>query len=141
MTNYKLKKIYFKITSLLVTSYLLLFSVPAALAASHDTVKAPPIPCVPNLPCITEKTQAGGAVAVRSFIMDTFGANFITGFLGITAATSVIFIIVGGMQMLVAAGNEETIKKGKVTILWAITGLVFSILAVAVVKIISSLQF
>ena len=45
---------------------------------------------------------------------------------------SVIFVIVGGIMYIVAAGNEGATVKAKSTILWALIGLVVSISAVAI---------
>lgn len=108
-----------------------------ALAA---VVKPASIPCVPNLPCINRTTQEKGGGEVRKYILSDFGGNFIKGFLGIAALTSVIFIIVGGMQMHLAMGNEEALTKAKKTLIWAIAGLVIAILSVAIVQIVARLR-
>lgn len=110
--------------------------------AEGAAVEAPTMPCVDELglPCLKKETQASGK-KTREFVIQKFGTFFITGFLGICAVTAVIFIIVGGMQMHAAFGNEEMIKKGKTTITWAIVGLVIAILSVAIVQIISNINF
>jgi uncharacterized membrane protein YwzB len=51
--------------------------------------------------------------------------------LGIAATIAVLFLIIGGVQYASAAGNEESIKKAKNTILYAIMGLIIIILALA----------
>lgn len=114
----------------------LLLGAPLALA---DAVKPTEIPCPQNLPCISGETQQKGGEEVRNLIINTFGGSFLKSFLGITAVTCVIFIIVGGMQMHLAFGNEEGIKKAKTTLIWAIVGLVISILSVAIVQIVTKL--
>jgi hypothetical protein len=111
---------------------------------ADDTSPVPPtIPCVEelNVPCINAATQSGGSGTggTLDYILNTYGPNFLTGFVGIVAVSAVIFIIVGGVQMLTSAGNEEQVKTGQKTLLWAIIGLVASILAVAAVRIISNL--
>ncbi|PJC36645.1 hypothetical protein CO046_04485 [Candidatus Peregrinibacteria bacterium CG_4_9_14_0_2_um_filter_53_11] len=98
-----------------------------------------PIPCVPSLPCIQEATQESGK-ATREYILDTFGSSFIAGFLGLIAISSVIFLIVGGAQLLFAAGNDDAIGRAKRTILWSIAGLVLAMLSVGIVSIISKLN-
>lgn len=95
-----------------------------------------PIPCPENLPCINQETQASGE-AVRQYITDSFGVLFLQGFLGLVAASAVIFIIVGGVQMRMSFGNEETLKKAKNTIIWAVAGLVIALLSVAIVQIVT----
>lgn len=98
------------------------------------------IPCPENLPCITEKTQESGE-AVRAHITQTFGVRFLTLFLAVMGVTAVVFIIVGGIQMLLAGGNEDQIGKAKKTIMWAIIGLIVAILSVAIVQIVTKLPF
>jgi len=111
--------------------------VPVAFA---DDVLTKPIPCIPNIPCISETTQKSGD-AVRGYVLGTFGSSFLQGFLGICAVTAVIFIIIGGIQMHVALGNEEAVGKAKKTVIWAVAGLVLAVLSVAIVSIISNIQF
>ena len=110
-------------------------------AAPETSQKVGPqtIPCVPNLPCVTQETQKT-AEKTRSYILDTFGTTFLTGFLGLAGITSVIFIIVGGVQLHLAFGNEEALGKAKKTLIWAIAGLVICILSVAIVSIISKIN-
>lgn len=104
-----------------------------------ESTRPPTIPCVPHLPCITEERQAAGGEAVRQHITDTFAVKFFTSFLAVCGVTAVIFLIVGGVQMHLAMGNEDAIKKAKTTIIWAIVGLVISILSVTIVRIVSTL--
>lgn len=102
----------------------------------------PTIPCTPglNLPCISQETQQtpGG---VQKHITDTFGVRFLNGFLGLCALTSVIFIIVGGAQLLLNLGNEEAVGKAKKTLIWAVAGLVIAILSVGIVRVVTSISF
>lgn len=105
-----------------------------------DEVKPPVIPRIPSLPSISSGTQGGGGQAVRNYILNEFGSRFMLGFLSIAAITSVIFIIVGGIQMYLAMGNEEALGKAKKTVIWAIAGLVICILSVAIVQIISKIS-
>lgn len=139
MTN-KIPNIKSK-TKILLILMCLLFILGAPMALAEGEIKPAPIPCPGNLPCISGKTQEKGGQEVRDTIINKFGGSFLKGFLGIVAVTCVIFIIVGGMQMHLALGNEEAIKKAKSTLLWAIVGLVISILSVAIVQIISKLFY
>jgi hypothetical protein len=50
---------------------------------------------------------------------------------------AVLFIIIGGIQILTAYGNDEAIGKAKKTIEYAIIGLLIAILSYAIVSIIS----
>lgn len=111
-----------------------------SLLALADNAIPPAIPCSPGLPCITEKTQELGGQSIRDYITEKFAVSFLKSFLGLAAITAVVFIIVGGLQMHLAVGNEEDIKKAQKTVLWAALGLVVCILAVAIVQIISTLS-
>ncbi|MFA6521233.1 MAG: pilin [Candidatus Gracilibacteria bacterium] len=108
------------------------------VVASATVVVPNTMPCPDNLPCVSEATQAkpGGVLA---HVTDTFAVRFLKGFLAIAGATAVVFIIIGGMQMILGVGNEEAIGKGKKTIIWAIFGLVIVILSVAMVNIVTNL--
>lgn len=104
-------------------------------------VKPAVIKCPPGLPCITTETQAKGGKSVRDYVLQVFGGNILKWMLGIIGITCVVFIIIGGLQMLLALGTEEDINKAKKTLLWAIVGLVISILSVAIVQIVTNLNF
>lgn len=61
------------------------------------------------------------------------------GFLGIIGIWAVMFIIVGGFRMVMAAGNEEQYLAAKKTITWAIIGAVVAILSFSMVAIVQDL--
>ena len=135
-----MKKIIFTIFILLA---LACASAPLAAFAADEAPPAPKptaIPCIKSLPCISEQTQqtSGG---VQQHVTGTFATAFFKVFLGLSAVTSVIFIIVGGMQMHLAFGKEEAITSAKKTLIWAIAGLIISMLAVGIVQIVSNLRF
>lgn len=50
-----------------------------------------------------------------------------------------IFILVGGFQMMTAAGNPEKFSKGKKTLLYAVIGFVIVLLAGSVATLIQNL--
>lgn len=60
-------------------------------------------------------------------------------FVTILSIVAVAFIVLGGGQLVISAGNQEAIEKGKKTITWAIIGLVFALLAFSIVAIIEDL--
>lgn len=55
-------------------------------------------------------------------------------------ASAVIFMIIGGIEMLTAYGNDEKIANAKKTITYALVGLVIALLSYAIVTIISSVK-
>lgn len=118
------------------TIFISLLSGGAIVAAAPS--KPATIPCVPSLPCVQKTTQEKGGSEVRKYVLETWGAAiFMNTFLGMCAITAVVFIVVGGLQLHLAAGNDETLGKGKKTITWAIAGLVISLLAVIIVQIVT----
>jgi len=56
------------------------------------------------------------------------------GFIGIMGVLAVLMFIIGGYNYLLAYGNEEKAEKGKKTILWAIVGIVVTLLAWVIVS-------
>jgi intracellular septation protein A len=58
------------------------------------------------------------------------------GFLAILGILAVVFIIVGGFQMVIASGNEEMYLKAKKTIIWAILGLVIATMSFSIIAIV-----
>lgn len=76
---------------------------------------------------ISEST--GGEGSFRQLIL-TF-LNFFLGFLGLLA---VIMVIYGGILYVSAAGNQDSIDKGKKIILYAIVGIVIILLSFALVN-------
>lgn len=68
-------------------------------------------------------------------------ASLIAGGIGIAAILGVISLTWAGIQMILAAGDDEKIKKAKQMILYSIVGVVLAGLAYGIVKVISILQF
>lgn len=52
---------------------------------------------------------------------------------------AVVFIILGGFLMVTSAGNESRLKQGKQTLIYAIAGLILSLLSFSIVAIIQSI--
>ena len=69
------------------------------------------IPTIPG-------TAQGGSGATRDSIVLVI--NFVLTFLALIA---VVFVIVGGFRILAAAGNEDSVTKGRKTVIMAIVGL------------------
>ena len=55
-------------------------------------------------------------------------------------ALALLFVIIGGIQMLTAYGNDEKITQAKKTMTYALLGLLIAILSYAVVSIISAID-
>lgn len=50
----------------------------------------------------------------------------------------VVFIIIGGYMWIVSAGDPSKVKQAQSTLTWAIIGLVFVLIAVAIIKVITT---
>ena len=66
-------------------------------------------------------------------------ARLINVLLGIVGAVSIILIIIGGMRMMMASGDEKATAAAKSTITFAIIGLVIVLLAVMLVNVLGYL--
>lgn len=60
--------------------------------------------------------------------------------IALSGALAFVFMIVGGIQILTAYGNEERVAAGRKTMMFAVVGLVIAMLAYAIVQIVSSIQ-
>ncbi len=58
--------------------------------------------------------------------------------LGIAFAVAVLFLIIGGFQYIVSAGNEEAAEKGKSTAVNALIGVVIIILSYVIVNVVAN---
>jgi hypothetical protein len=67
--------------------------------------------------------------------------NVINKLIGLSAAFSVVFVIVGGYQYLTAFGNDEQVKQAHKTIIWSLVGLILTMLSFAIVQILVGLDF
>ncbi len=63
--------------------------------------------------------------------------NIINILLGIIGGLAVIFIIIGGIQMITSAGEPLKYKQARETILYAVIGLVVALSAYAIVSFIA----
>ena len=61
--------------------------------------------------------------------------------LQLAGGLSLLFVIISGIQLLTAYGNEEKIGPAKKTLTFALAGLVISLLSYAIVQIIVSIKF
>jgi hypothetical protein len=53
--------------------------------------------------------------------------------IGIIAALSVLFVVIGGMRYVLSAGDPQAANKAKETIIFALVGLVIAIIAESIV--------
>lgn len=60
-------------------------------------------------------------------------------FVGIMGIWAMLFIVIGGFKLMAGQGNEESTTAAKKTITWAIVGLLTSLLAFAIISIVTNL--
>lgn len=111
-----------------------------ANAESHTQIPIIPKPAFqPGLPEDTPRDDpATFAAAAQDYFLKS-AARLTNGFIGAVAALAVLMLIISGIQMLVAYGDEEKITSAKKTATWAIFGLLLTILAYAIVSILNTL--
>ncbi len=114
-----------------------LLSVPTALAQSN---RPPIIPAGSETedPLLLPHTPEGQVE--EQWLGGALLPNITRTVIAAAGATAVLFVIIGGIQMLTAYGSDEKIAKGKKTIMWALVGLLISILSYAIVTMISSIK-
>ena len=70
--------------------------------------------------------------ATQTLIM--FVGNFISQILLFTGALTIIFLIIAGINYVIAFGKDERIEKGKLGIFWSLMGLLVVLLSYAIVQ-------
>lgn len=74
------------------------------------------------------------------YLQETFLPKITSLIIGSAGGMAMLFVIIGGIQILTAYGNDEKIATAKKTITWALAGLLISILAYSIVQIIISIE-
>ena len=67
--------------------------------------------------------------------------SLLSGVFGIAGAVAVIFIIVGGIKYSTSQGSAADLQKGKDMIVYSLVGLVFVIMAFAIVQLVTQKLF
>ncbi len=61
--------------------------------------------------------------------------------LGITAGITILFLIIGGIYYITAAGDDKQMEEGRKIINYAVIGLIFILIAYSLVKTLSEIIF
>lgn len=102
-----------------------------------ENTSAPTIPKPDLLPGAEEgATQQ----EVQDYFKNHAIPSFIAGFISIVGVVSFIGLLIGGIRLLTAYGNDEAIGSAKKTIIFALVGLLLAIFSYAIVAIIGSLN-
>lgn len=74
-------------------------------------------------------------------INDAQFQSLLSGVFGIAGAVAVVFIILGGIKYSISQGNAADLQKGKDMIVYSLVGLVFVIMAFAIVQLVTQELF
>jgi hypothetical protein len=127
------------------------FMVGSSLVFAEDTVtqsKPPIIPAgtynqnqtKPGQSNISTIMLPGAGVDQGKALQEQVLPNITNIIISITGGLSLLFVIISGIQILTGFGNDEKIGEAKKTLLWALVGVVISLLSYAIVQIIVSIQ-
>jgi len=75
------------------------------------------------------------------YLEQKFLPKFINAILIFLMSLSILMIIVGGLMFIFSSGDQEMTTRGKTTIMWAIVGVVLTILSYAIVQFIIGIDF
>ena len=120
----KQKNTWFFLLPALVIMPVLVF---AAAPSSQSPTLLNPLPVAQQLYCPTAVCD-----------LRTMFLLILRDLLQIIPVCSVLFIIVGGYQMIMSSGNEERLARAKRTIVWAVLGLVIALLSFSIVAIVQN---
>ncbi len=70
-------------------------------------------------------------------IYDIIG-NIIALMIQYTAVIAVIAVMIGGIMYLISGGEEEKISRAKKVIIWALVGVIISVLAYSIIEILNN---
>lgn len=101
-------------------------------------------PIIPEIPGDNEDLllphQTSGNIAEEQYFGGVLLPTITRTVIALAGGLAFLFMIVGGIQILTAYGNEEKIQNGKKTLTYALVGLVIALLSYAIVSIISAIR-
>lgn len=77
----------------------------------------------------------------RSFLVDILLPRFGVILIGMVGATSLLFVIIGGVRFAMIYDNEEAIDKAKKQVIYGIVGLLVALLSYTIVRIVTNFDF
>ena len=87
------------------------------------------------------KISADSIGLPKAEVNDAQFQSLLSGVFGIAGAVAVVFIIVGGIKYATSQGSAADLQKGKDMIVYALVGLVFVIMAFAIVQLVTQELF
>jgi len=89
-------------------------------------------------PSIGLQESEGGA---RNILVDIILPRFAVIAIGIIGSLALVFVMIGGIRLATAYGNEEDIEKGKKQVIYGVVGFILALLAFTIVQIVINLEF
>lgn len=129
-----MKKIFYMIIGGITTMWL---QEGIVLAADTLSISRPPVTPKGGLELKLPGVGSDTGLALQQNVIPGITNTVI----GITGGVALLFVIISGIQILTAYGNEEKVGTAKKTLTWALLGLVIAMLSYAIVQIIISIQF
>ena len=75
------------------------------------------------------------------YVEQKFIPKFVNGVLIFLISLSILMVIVGGLMFLFSSGDSDLTTRAKTTIIWAIVGVILTLLAYAIVQFIIGIDF
>lgn len=126
------KKIFVNLILLLFFFTAILYVVPSsALAASSGNLFNNNTPAVTGPQIGTSTTPKSVEQIAMDIILDVF--------LPIIGGIALIFVIYGGVMIIISSGDPEKLAKAKKTLLWAVIGIIIVVLSYGLVVSLSKL--
>lgn len=88
---------------------------------------------------VVNTTVFKGVTGTKLSEVQTLGSNVVTLLLGIVGVLAVIFIIIGGIQYTMSAGDPNKVSQAKSTITYAIIGLVMALSIGVIISLVNAL--
>jgi hypothetical protein len=124
-----MKKLFIAIISVLALSFLTTAVLPHAGYAQVDVFQA----CSGN-----SDTAVCKATGNKLFGPNSIWTNILNTLIYATGAISALMIVIGGLRYTISAGDQGGVNSAKNTILYAVVGLVLSLMGYAIVNFILS---
>ncbi len=121
-----------KLLLTILAAILLSFSIDGALAAIQldDSFRPSNLPTMEVEDAVNDDNPE--TAATQTLIM--FVGNIISQVLLFVGALTILFVIIAGINYILAFGKDERIEKGKRGIVWSLVGLVLILLSYAIVQ-------
>jgi hypothetical protein len=86
------------------------------------------------------KNSQDGTTPLVTMLTQNLIPRITTGLIGFVGVTAFVMLIVSGVRFVTAYGNDEAVGKAKTEAIYAVVGLVLSLLAYTIVTIVANLE-